>query len=100
MSRDQTQGLAGGADDRRRNVIDPVEQSIERPQGRIDRSRFRLRWPMPAARFPRIRSFVSVPMTLSDGTLYGTFCAAGVTADKQRSKIRRSWKCWPGPRSP
>lgn len=38
---------------------------------------------LPAARFPRIRSFVSVPVTLSDGTLYGTFCAAGFTADRQ-----------------
>ncbi len=37
---------------------------------------------LPAARMPRIRSFVSVPVTLSDGTLYGTFCAAGFTADK------------------
>ena len=31
---------------------------------------------LPAARLPRIRSYVSVPVTLSDGTLYGTFCAA------------------------
>ena len=37
---------------------------------------------LPAARMPQIRSFVSVPVTLSDGTLYGTFCAAGFTADK------------------
>ncbi len=37
---------------------------------------------LPAARMPRIRSFVSVPVTLSDGTLYGTFCAAGFTADQ------------------
>lgn len=41
---------------------------------------------LPAARFPRIRSFVSVPVTLSDGTLYGTFCAAGFTSDNQLSK--------------
>ena len=38
---------------------------------------------LPAARMPRIRSFVSVPVVLSDGTVYGTFCAAGFTADKQ-----------------
>jgi EAL domain-containing protein (putative c-di-GMP-specific phosphodiesterase class I) len=38
---------------------------------------------LPAARFPRIRSFVSVPVTLSDGTLYGTFCAAGFRADRE-----------------
>ncbi|GGJ83505.1 hypothetical protein GCM10010123_11440 [Pilimelia anulata] len=36
---------------------------------------------LPAARLPRIRSFVSAPVVLSDGTLYGTFCAAGMTAD-------------------
>ncbi len=41
---------------------------------------------LPAARFPRIRSYVSVPVTLSDGTLYGTFCAAGFMADNQLSK--------------
>ncbi len=37
---------------------------------------------LPAARLPRIRSYVSVPVTLSDGTVYGTFCAAGLTSDK------------------
>ena len=37
---------------------------------------------LPAARMPRLRSYVSVPVTLSDGTLYGTFCAAGLTSDK------------------
>ena len=45
---------------------------------------------LPAARFPRIRSFVSVPVTLSDGTLYGTFCAAGFTADNQLTKRDRA----------
>jgi EAL domain-containing protein (putative c-di-GMP-specific phosphodiesterase class I) len=45
---------------------------------------------LPAARFPRIRSFVSVPVTLSDGTLYGTFCAAGFTADNQLAKRDRA----------
>jgi EAL domain-containing protein (putative c-di-GMP-specific phosphodiesterase class I) len=38
---------------------------------------------LPAARLPRIRSYVSVPVVLSDGTLYGTFCAAGLTSDKE-----------------
>lgn len=37
---------------------------------------------LPAARFPRLRSYVSVPVTLSDGSFYGTFCAAGLTTDK------------------
>ncbi len=41
---------------------------------------------LPAARFPRIRSFVSVPVRLSDGSLYGTFCAAGFTADNELNK--------------
>ncbi len=41
---------------------------------------------LPAAKFPRIRSFVSVPVTLSDGSVYGTFCAAGFMADKGLSK--------------
>ncbi len=45
---------------------------------------------LPAARFPRIRSYVSVPVSLSDGTLYGTFCAAGFTADNQLSKRDRA----------
>ena len=37
---------------------------------------------LPAARFPRIRSYVAVPVTLSDGSLYGTFCAAGFSKDR------------------
>lgn len=41
---------------------------------------------LPAARFPRIRSYLSVPVRLSDGSLYGTFCAAGFTADRQLSR--------------
>jgi EAL domain-containing protein (putative c-di-GMP-specific phosphodiesterase class I) len=41
---------------------------------------------LPAARMPRIRSYVSVPVTLSDGTMYGTFCAAGLTTDKALTK--------------
>lgn len=45
---------------------------------------------LPAARFPRLRSYVSVPVTLSDGTVYGTFCAAGLTADKGLTKRDRA----------
>jgi EAL domain-containing protein (putative c-di-GMP-specific phosphodiesterase class I) len=41
---------------------------------------------LPAARNPRIRSFVSVPVVLSDGSVYGTFCAAGFAADKELTK--------------
>ncbi|MEV4641481.1 EAL domain-containing protein [Actinoplanes sp. NPDC049548] len=35
---------------------------------------------LPGARVPWLRSFVSVPVVLSDGTVYGTFCAAGFSA--------------------
>ncbi|MCW2581026.1 MAG: putative Diguanylate cyclase/phosphodiesterase with sensor [Blastococcus sp.] len=41
---------------------------------------------LPAARLPRLRSYVSVPVTLSDGSLYGTFCAAGLTSDKDLTR--------------
>ena len=41
---------------------------------------------LPAARMPRLRSYVSVPVVLSDGELYGTFCAAGLTSDKDLTK--------------
>ena len=40
---------------------------------------------LPAARMPRIRSFVSVPVVLSDGTVYGTFCAYGLVTDPEVS---------------
>ena len=45
---------------------------------------------LPAARMPRLRSYVSVPVTLSDGSLYGTFCAAGLTSDKDLTKRDKS----------
>lgn len=45
---------------------------------------------LPAARMPRIRSFISVPVVLSDGTLYGTFCIAGFTADRHLGKRDQS----------
>jgi EAL domain-containing protein (putative c-di-GMP-specific phosphodiesterase class I) len=45
---------------------------------------------LPAARLPRIRSYVSVPVRLSDGTVYGTFCAAGLTSDKGLTKRDQS----------
>lgn len=41
---------------------------------------------LPSARIPRIRSYVSTPVVLSDGSLYGTFCAFGFTSDKQLGK--------------
>ncbi|HMO12433.1 MAG TPA: GAF domain-containing protein, partial [Actinotalea sp.] len=45
---------------------------------------------LPAARFPRLRSYVSVPVTLPGGELYGTFCAAGLTSDKGLSERDRA----------
>src|SRR6478735_863410 len=48
-----------------------------------DVKKFPVAMKLPAAKIPRIRSYVSVPVTLSDGTLYGTFCAAGLTSDKE-----------------
>jgi EAL domain-containing protein (putative c-di-GMP-specific phosphodiesterase class I) len=41
---------------------------------------------LPSARIPRIRSYVSTPVTLSDGSLYGTFCAFGFRSDKELGK--------------
>jgi len=41
---------------------------------------------LPTAKIPRIRSYVSAPVVLSDGSLYGTFCAFGLTTDKDLTK--------------
>ena len=45
---------------------------------------------LPAARLPRLRSFVTVPVHLSDGSLYGTFCAAGLTSDPELTERDRA----------
>lgn len=45
---------------------------------------------LPAAKFPRIRSYVSVPVQLSDGSLYGTFCVAGLRADRELQERDRA----------
>ena len=55
-----------------------------------DVKQFPLAMSLPAARIPRIRSYVSVPVILSDGSLYGTFCAAGLTSDKGLTKRDKS----------
>jgi EAL domain-containing protein (putative c-di-GMP-specific phosphodiesterase class I) len=44
----------------------------------------------PAAWVPRIRSFVTVPVRLSDGTLYGTLCAAGLSSDRELAERDRA----------
>ena len=51
-----------------------------------DVKRFPLAMSLPSARIPRIRSYVSTPVRLSDGTLYGTFCAFGFRSDKELGK--------------
>ena len=45
---------------------------------------------LPAVRTAGIRSYVSVPVVLSDGSVYGSFCAAGFTADRHLSDRDRS----------
>ncbi|GAB3195987.1 hypothetical protein GCM10027261_17620 [Geodermatophilus arenarius] len=51
-----------------------------------DVTRYPLAMSLPSARIPRIRSYVSTPVTLSDGSLYGTFCAFGFTSDKELTR--------------
>lgn len=45
---------------------------------------------LPSARVPRIRKYVSVPVVLSDGSLYGTFCGAGLRADRELQERDRA----------
>jgi EAL domain-containing protein (putative c-di-GMP-specific phosphodiesterase class I) len=73
----------------RDGVIQPQETSFCQAilDGRLpavipDVKRYPVAMALPAARIPRLRSYVSAPVTLSDGQLYGTFCAAGLTSDK------------------
>jgi EAL domain-containing protein (putative c-di-GMP-specific phosphodiesterase class I) len=42
------------------------------------------------ARVPRIRSYVTAPVTLSDGSVYGTFCAFGLRSDPELSTRDRA----------
>ena len=55
----------------------------ELPAVMDDVKKYPLAMSLPSARIPRIRSYVSTPVTLSDGSLYGTFCAFGFTSDKE-----------------
>ena len=55
-----------------------------------DLSAFPAAMALPAAKLPRIRSFVTVPVHLSDGSLYGTFCAAGLTSDPELTERDRA----------
>jgi EAL domain-containing protein (putative c-di-GMP-specific phosphodiesterase class I) len=51
-----------------------------------DVTRYPLAMSLPASRIPRMRSYVSAPVTFADGTLYGTFCAFGFTSDKELTR--------------
>jgi EAL domain-containing protein (putative c-di-GMP-specific phosphodiesterase class I) len=57
----------------------------ELPPVTPDLTRYPAAMARPATRMPRLRSYVSVPVTLSDGTFYGTFCAAGLTRSRTLS---------------
>jgi len=45
---------------------------------------------LPVAKMPRIRSYVTTPVVLSDGSLYGTLCAFGFTSDAALTKRDKS----------
>jgi EAL domain-containing protein (putative c-di-GMP-specific phosphodiesterase class I) len=45
---------------------------------------------LPVARIPRIRSYVTTPVVLSDGSLYGTLCAFGFTTDSELTRRDKS----------
>src|SRR5918995_4128001 len=51
-----------------------------------DVKQFPVAMALPSARIPRIRSYVSTPVHLSDGSLYGTFCAFGFRSDNELGK--------------
>jgi len=55
-----------------------------------DVERFPVAMNLPAVRESGIRSYVSAPVVLSDGSLYGTFCAAGFEADEDLSERDRA----------
>jgi EAL domain-containing protein (putative c-di-GMP-specific phosphodiesterase class I) len=48
-----------------------------------DMRRSPLAMSLPVARIPRIRSYVTTPVRLSDGSVYGTLCAFGFTSDPE-----------------
>jgi EAL domain-containing protein (putative c-di-GMP-specific phosphodiesterase class I) len=48
-----------------------------------DVKRFPVAMSLLPARIPRIRSYVTSPVRLSDGSLYGTLCAFGFTSDEE-----------------
>jgi EAL domain-containing protein (putative c-di-GMP-specific phosphodiesterase class I) len=55
-----------------------------------DMRRSPLAMSLPIARVPRIRSYVTTPVVLSDGSVYGTFCAFGLTTDPELTSRDKS----------
>jgi EAL domain-containing protein (putative c-di-GMP-specific phosphodiesterase class I) len=62
----------------------------ELPAVMPDMRKSELAMSLPVARIPRIRSYVTTPVVLSDGTLYGTLCAFGFTSDAELTKRDKS----------
>src|SRR3712207_3145708 len=58
----------------------------ELPPVMPDVTRFPAAMQLRPARIPRLRSYVSAPVRLSDGSLYGTFCAFGLRSDRELGK--------------
>lgn len=54
----------------------------EVPAVMADVSQYPAAMKLPAASFPRIRSYASKPIVLSDGSLYGSLCLAGLTRNR------------------
>jgi EAL domain-containing protein (putative c-di-GMP-specific phosphodiesterase class I) len=55
-----------------------------------DMRKSKLAMSLPVAKIPRIRSYVTTPVVLSDGSTYGTLCAFGFTTDAQLTKRDKS----------
>ena len=55
-----------------------------------DMRRSELAMSLPSATIPRIRSYVTTPVVLSDGSRYGTLCAFGFTSDGDLTKRDKS----------
>lgn len=77
--------LREGARQRRETTLCQAVLDGDLPQAVPDLREHPAAMRLPAARLAHFRSYVSVPVTLSDGRLYGTFCAAGLTPDRELS---------------
>jgi EAL domain-containing protein (putative c-di-GMP-specific phosphodiesterase class I) len=75
--------LKDGVTQRRENTFCQAILDGRLPAVIPDVKKFPQAMKLPTAKIPRIRSYVSAPVVLSDGSLYGTFCAFGLTSDKE-----------------